>query len=93
MNPRHTDHPAAASIDIKHDNADGGKKLEMPLLVLWAHFGVIEKCFKALDLWRLHADRVEGEAIDATHYMAEEIPIDTAKPMSDFFHLNTNYKT
>ena len=85
------DYRAAASIDIEHDNADGGKKLEMPLLVLWAKFGVIENCFKALDLWRLRADRVEGEAIDATHYMAEEIPIDIAKRMSDFFRLNTKY--
>ena len=85
------DYRAAASIDIEHDDADRGKKLGMPLLVLWAKFGVIEKCFKALDLWRLRADRVEGEAIDATHYMAEEIPIDIAKRMSDFFRLNTKY--
>tara|TARA_B100000674_G_scaffold220828_1_gene181035 strand:+ start:523 stop:816 length:294 start_codon:yes stop_codon:yes gene_type:complete len=93
LSPRYTDYRAAASIDIEHDNADGGKKLELPLLVLWAQFAVIEKCFKALDLWRLRADRVEGEAIDARHYMAEEIPIEIAKPISDFFRLNTKYKT
>ena len=61
--------------------------------MFWAQFGVIEKCFKALDLRRLSAVRVEGEPIDATHYMAEEIIIDIAKRMSDFFCLNTSYKT
>ena len=39
------DYRAAASIDIEHDNADLEKKLEMPILTLWAKHGVIETCF------------------------------------------------
>jgi len=57
----------------------------MPILALWAKQGVIEKCFDALKLWRQRADQVEGEAINATHYMAEEIPEEVAKRMSEFF--------
>ena len=68
------DYRAAASIDIEHDDADQGKKLLMPVLALWAKLGVIESCFNALELWRLRADKVEGEALEAGHYMAEEIP-------------------
>ena len=64
------DYRAAASIDIEHDNADLGKKLKMPILTLWAKHGVIETCFNGLNLWRLRAKKVEGEALDATHYMA-----------------------
>ena len=82
------DYRAAASIDIEHDNADQGKKLLMPVLALWAKLGVIESCFDALELWRLRADKVEGEALEAGHYMAEEIPKDIAKRMSEFFLFN-----
>lgn len=82
------DYRAAASIDIEHDNADQGRKLDMPVLILWAKRGVIETCFNALELWQQRAERVEGEALDATHYMAEEIPDDIAARMSGFFSRN-----
>ena len=82
------DYRAAASIDIEHDNEDQ-KKLVMPILALWAKHGVIEKCFDALKLWRQRADKVEGESINATHYMAEEIPEEIAKRMSEFFLRST----
>ena len=82
------DYRAAASIDIEHDNEDQ-KKLVMPILALWAKRGVIEKCFDALKLWRQRADKVEGESINATHYMAEEIPEEIAKRMSEFFLRST----
>ena len=57
----------------------------MPILALWAKRGVIETCVDALKLWRQRADQVEGEPINATHYMAEEIPEEVAKRMSEFF--------
>ena len=82
------DYRAAASIDIEDDDADQGKKLSMPVLALWAKLGVIESCFNALELWRLRADKVEGEALEAGHYMAEEIPEEVAKRMSEFFLVN-----
>ena len=82
------DYRAAATIDIEHDNADKGKKLLMPILALWAKRGVIETCFDALKLWRLRANRVEGEAVHSGHYMAEEIPDEIATRMSNFFSRN-----
>ena len=82
------DYRAAASIDIDHDDADRGRKLDMPVLALWAKQGAIETCFDALGLWRQRAERVDGEALDATHYMAEEIPEEIATRMSDFFARN-----
>ena len=82
------DYRAAATIDITHDDADQGRKLHMPVLTLWAKRGVIETCFDALALWRQRAERVEGEALDTTHYMAEEVPGDVATRMSDFFARN-----
>lgn len=82
------DYRAAATIDIAHDDADQGRKLEAPVLTLWAKRGVIEKCFDAMALWRQRAERVEGEALNTTHYMAEESPDDIAARMSEFFHRN-----
>jgi haloacetate dehalogenase len=79
------DYRAAASIDIEHDDQDGARKLSMPIQTLWAKRGVIEACFDALALWRQRADHVEGAALDATHYMAEEIPDEIAARMADFF--------
>lgn len=79
------DYRAAATIDQQHDDADQGRKLTVPLQVIWARNGVIGKCFDALALWRQRAETVEGEAVDASHYMAEEIPEDIARRMSAFF--------
>ena len=84
------DYRAAATIDLIHDDEDEGRKLTVPLQVLWAKRGVIEKCFDALDLWRQRAEHVEGEALDATHYMAEEIPEDIAGRMAGFFTRHSN---
>ncbi|WP_300031569.1 alpha/beta hydrolase [uncultured Roseobacter sp.] len=82
------DYRAAAGIDTEHDNEDVDRKLDMPVLALWAKQGVIETCFDALSLWRRRAERVEGEALDATHYIAEEIPEEIAARMSEFFARN-----
>lgn len=86
------DYRAAVTIDIEHDNQDGGRKVEQPLMVLWAKHGVIETCFDALELWRSRAARVEGEAVDATHFMAEEIPNEIASRMRAFFQRQTEQK-
>ncbi|WP_171102243.1 alpha/beta fold hydrolase [Ruegeria sp. HKCCD7255] len=82
------DYRAAASIDIDHDNADCGRKLAMPVLALWANQGAIGRCFDPLALWRLRADTVQGTVLDATHYMAEEIPDQIAELMLAFFKEN-----
>lgn len=86
------DYRAAASIDIDHDDQDGTRKLSMPIQTLWAKRGVIETCFDALELWRQRADHVEGDALDATHYMAEEIPDEVAARMTDFFTKHFTHK-
>jgi haloacetate dehalogenase len=79
------DYRAAATIDIEHDNDDNGLKLQQPLQVLWAKRGAIESCFDALSLWQDRAADVRGEAVDATHYMAEEIPAEIAVRLRAFF--------
>lgn len=68
------DYRAAVTIDIRHDDDDGGRKLQCPLLVLWGEDGVIERCFDALALWRERAVDVRGCSMPGGHYLAEERP-------------------
>ena len=68
------DYRASAGIDLLHDEADLGKKVAAPLLVLWGKKGVVEACFDALAAWRERADSVTGRALDCGHYLPEEEP-------------------
>jgi haloacetate dehalogenase len=78
------DYRAAASIDLRHDDEDNGRKLSQPLLALWGKHGVIERCFDCLELWRVRASDVRGEALPGGHYLAEELPEQVAQKVSAF---------
>ena len=82
------DYRAAAGIDLQHERADldAGRKLAMPLLVLWGEHGAVHRCFKPLAEWRRLCDDVRGEALPCGHYIAEEAPqllLDRVLPFFD----------
>lgn len=79
------DYRAAATIDIAHDDADGGRKIECPMLALWGDRGAVGKCFDVLALWRERAVDVRGKALPGGHYLAEEIPELVAAEFTAFF--------
>ncbi|MGL4497317.1 MAG: alpha/beta fold hydrolase [Beijerinckiaceae bacterium] len=79
------DYRAGATIDIAHDDADGGRKLDCPLLVLWGRDGAIDHCFDALALWRERARDVRGSALPGGHYLAEQLPDRVAEQFEIFF--------
>ncbi len=70
------DYRAAAGIDLEHDRADreAGKRLTMPLLVLWGEQGVVHRCFQPLREWQRVASDVDGGPLPCGHYIAEEAP-------------------
>jgi haloacetate dehalogenase len=70
------DYRAAAGIDLEHDRADrsAGRRLAMPVQVLWGEFGVVQRCFKPLDAWRQVANDVRGGTLPCGHYIPEEAP-------------------
>ncbi len=82
------DYRAAATIDIEHDNADGGKKVTCPIQVLWGSKGAIEAHFDCLALWRQRAENVIGETIPCGHYIAEERPEDLLRISIPFLYSN-----
>lgn len=79
------DYRAAATIDIRHDDEDGERKLTCPLLVLWGANGAIEKHFDCLGLWRQRANDVRGHTLPGGHYLAEELPDEVAEAFLEFF--------
>ena len=70
------DYRASASIDLVHDQEDiaQGRRLQMPLLVLWGEYGVVQRCFEPLREWQKVAAQVSGQALPCGHYIAEEAP-------------------
>jgi haloacetate dehalogenase len=70
------DYRAAATIDLSHDRADriAGKKLKMPMRVLWGEHGLVNKCFRPIEDWSDVAQDVSGTAVPSGHYIPEEVP-------------------
>lgn len=80
------DYRAGAGIDREQDAADADKRIEAPLLVLWAAGYRLEENFDLLAIWRDKARAVEGRALSGTgHFIAEEVPEELAAELLRFF--------
>jgi haloacetate dehalogenase len=81
------DYRAGATIDHELDEADlaAGRRIQCPLLVLWAGRDELGRWFDVLATWRRWADDVRGRAMDCGHYLAEERPDEAADEMRAFF--------
>ena len=81
------DYRAGATVDVVHDDADreAGRRIACPLLVLWAGRGGLPRFYPdVLEVWRPWASDVCGEALDASHFMAEDRPEETAARLLAF---------
>jgi haloacetate dehalogenase len=81
------DYRAGASIDYDLDTADAaaGRRVEVPLLVLWGSRSVVGRGPDApVEVWRTRARDVTGQPIDAGHFLAEERPAETLAALMDF---------
>jgi haloacetate dehalogenase len=81
------DYRAGATVDVADDEADrmAGRQIACPTLVLWAGRGGLPKFYAdVLDVWRPWAPDVRGRAVDATHFLAEDRPHDTAAALGAF---------
>ena len=79
------DYRASASIDLEHDAADVGLKLDIPLLVLWGATAMVGNKYDMLRAWREVATDVTGFAVPGGHYLPEEAPDETYQALLDFF--------
>ena len=79
------DYRAAATIDLEHDAADAGRRVEAPLLALWGERGLVGRSYDVLASWREKAREVRGHALPAGHYLPEEAPEAVAEALAGFF--------
>jgi len=82
------DYRAGLTVDRQHEEADraAGRRLEMPLLVLWSTRDDLEDLYgDPVTIWDAWAGDVRGHGIDSGHHMAEEAPQALAASLGDFF--------
>jgi haloacetate dehalogenase len=86
------DYRASASIDLEHDRASraAGEKIACDMLVLWGTRGVVGRLYEPLALWRAQCvGTVQGGAMEAAHFIAEELADETAERLAAFLSLPT----
>ncbi|MDP1740051.1 MAG: alpha/beta hydrolase [Polaromonas sp.] len=82
------DYRASAGIDLVHDRESRarGDKISCDTQVLWGQRGVVHKLFEPLALWQAQcAGIVSGHAMPAGHFIPEELPLQTADALIQFF--------
>ena len=82
------DYRASATIDLEHDRASraAGEKIACDLLLLWGSRGVVGRLFDPVALWRAQCSgSVTGQALEAGHFLAEELPDETAAQLRAHF--------
>jgi haloacetate dehalogenase len=78
------DYRAGATIDLDHAEADRGKKVTCPLLVLWGERGTVGRLYDVMAVWREHAIDVTGTGLPARHHLPEEVPAETLANLLTF---------
>ena len=81
------DYRAGATVDVAVDDADreAGRRIACPTLVLWSARGGLPRFYPdVLDVWRPWAPDVRGRGIDASHFLAEDRPEETAQELLTF---------
>jgi haloacetate dehalogenase len=82
------DYRASAGIDLVHDRESRtrGEKIVCDTQVLWGERGVVQKLFEPLALWQAQCTGiVSGHAMPAGHFIPEELPLETAHGLAQFF--------
>jgi haloacetate dehalogenase len=80
------DYRASASIDLTFDNADfkAGKKIQCPILSLWAANGAMGKLYDVLSIWKEEGVNVTGKGLPGNHSLQESAPKETLEEIRRF---------
>jgi len=80
------DYRASASIDLTYDAADSkaGKKIQCPLLTLWAERGAMGRLYDVLGIWKDEGVNVQGKAMPGNHSLQESAPKETLTEIQQF---------
>ena len=80
------DYRASASGDLKIDEADinAGKKIQCPLITLWAATNRVNHIFDNLAVWKQEGVNVSGKAVQGSHNLQESAPKETLAELQAF---------
>src|SRR5579863_10212755 len=80
------DYRASASIDLKIDEADikAGKKIQCPLMALWAAQNRVNKIYDPLPIWKQEGVNVNGKELPGSHNLQESAPKETLAELQAF---------
>ncbi len=80
------DYRASASVDLEIDAADiqAGKKIQCPLLTLWAAAGAMGKLYDVLAIWKDEGVNVAGKGLPGNHSLQESAPKETLAEIQQF---------
>ncbi|KQT93834.1 hypothetical protein ASG49_02375 [Marmoricola sp. Leaf446] len=80
------DYRAAVTVDLALDDADAaaGRRVEVPLLVLWGSRGFVGAAYDVEAVWQQYATDVTARALDCGHFLPEEAPDETATAIAAF---------
>jgi len=79
------DYRAGATIDRQLDEADRGRPIECPVLVLWGTRGALGPLYgDVLEVWRGWARDPQGREVDASHFLVEDRPEEVASELTEF---------
>jgi len=80
------DYRAGAGIDRRIDIEDRGiRKIGCPVQVLWGAKGSVGTWYDVPAVWRLWADDLHCQAIDAGHFLVDDRPDDVLAAFKSFF--------
>jgi len=82
------DYRAGAGVDLEMDAADDklGRKIELPVRVLWGANGVVGQLWDVLAEWRKKTGGpLTGRALEAGHLIPEETPKEVLAELFEFF--------
>ncbi len=80
------DYRACATVDLAMDDADFGRKVETPLLILWGVESHTQAVFDdVLGVWRDYATDVQGGPIVSGHFIPEQAPDEVLARFEAFF--------
>jgi haloacetate dehalogenase len=81
------DYRAGATVDAAYDDADreAGRTIACPVQVLWGARGGLPRFYDdVLEVWRPWAPDRRGAPIDASHFLVEDRPEETARELLAF---------
>lgn len=81
------DYRAGASIDLLHDKADLDKKINVPLVTLWAQRGPMGRIYDVLAIWKERGTKVTGKVLSGGHNLQEDVPNEVLTEVQAFLKL------